>query len=150
MLHIGVALAVGEDLQGDFKGASQIGNGPFRYLVCKWQRGNSVDLNHRSRVDASSPEVIVAHAEYHHHRSDKGGVVHVVSRDWQLRWPHAEKDEDDLVDAGKNVDRYTVHPWYVPRSKYQFGIIRFVTGKARVMRQDAASTASVEQKARGD
>ena len=47
-------------------------------------KGHSVNLNNRSRVDASSPEVIVAHAEYHHRRSHKGGVVHVVGRSWQL------------------------------------------------------------------
>lgn len=39
MLHITVALAVGEDFQRDLRGASRNGNGPLRYSVCKWLQG---------------------------------------------------------------------------------------------------------------
>ena len=112
----------------------KLATGPSDTCSANGQKGNSTDLNNGSRVDTSSPEIIVACASRDHHRGDKGGVVHVRSRDRQLRRPHAEKDEDGQVNAGKRVDSYTVHPWHVPRSIYQFGILRVLTGMTQMAR----------------
>lgn len=75
---------------------------------------HSVDLHNRSRVEMSSPEMIVAYAGRDYHRGDKCSIIHGLSRDWQLCRPHAEKDEYGQVNAGKRVERYTVYSWYVP------------------------------------
>lgn len=94
--------------------------------------------------------MIVAYAECDDHYGDNSSVVHVLSRDRQLGWPHAEEDKDGQVHAGEGVDCYTVHAWYVPRSEYQVSIVRVITNESHMGRQYAASTTSVEKKARGD
>ena len=45
---------------------------------------NSIDLNNRSRIDTSSPEIIVAYAKRDYRNGDKGSVIHILSRDRQL------------------------------------------------------------------
>ena len=139
------SFATTEEPQCDSKRANLIRSLPFS-LLCK---GTSVDLNDGTCVDTSSPEVIVAYAKCDDHYGDKSSVVHILRRDRQLGWPHAEKDDDGQVHASEGVDCYTVHAWYVPRSKCQFSI-RVITNKSHTERHYAASTASVEEKARGD
>ena len=44
----------------------------------------SNDLNNGSGVDTSCPEIIIAHTNRNYYHGDKGSVIHVLSRDWQL------------------------------------------------------------------
>lgn len=138
-----------EDPDCGLRRANQVGNRFADACSANGHKVDSIDLNNRSRVDTSSPEIIVAHAKRNYRRGDKGSVIHVLSRDRQLGRPHAEKDEDGQVNAGKRVDRNTVRSWYVPRPKYQFGIIRVLTSNTHLARLYAAGTASVEKKTRG-
>lgn len=48
------------------------------------RKENSINLNNRSCVDTSSPEIIVADAGRDYYRRDKGRIVHVLSRNRQL------------------------------------------------------------------
>ena len=68
----------------DFGGAVQIGNMPSDTCSENGNKKNSINLNNRSGVDTSSPEIIVAHAERKYRHGDKGGVIHVLSRDRHL------------------------------------------------------------------
>ena len=42
---------------------------------------NSTNLNNRSSVDTSTPEIVIAYAQRDYHGGDKSSVVHVLSRD---------------------------------------------------------------------
>lgn len=119
-----------------------------RGIHSKYDEEKSDNLHNGSRIETSSPKIIVTRAERDDDNHDKDSVVHVLSRNRQFRRPHTEKNEDNLVNAGKHVDDYTIDPRYVPRSIYQFRILGLSRTHAR--RQYATSTASIEKKAGSD
>ena len=123
---------------------------PTDNLSATGREFKSTNLNDRPCVDTSSPEVIVAYAKGDYRHRDEGSIIHVLGRDRHFRRPHAKKNQDDRVQAGESVDRYTVDSRYVPGPKCQFGIIGVLVDEISSARQYTASAASVEEKAGGN
>ncbi len=84
MRHLEVTSEIGEYLKCEFREEGQIGNSSPTCLLRNLLQRNSIDLNNRSRVYTSSPEIIVAHTKCDYRHGDKGSVIHVFSRDRQL------------------------------------------------------------------